>query len=64
MGEEPASAPVPAHELPLWKRLGRALVRTVWPVAGARDDPWLAQPDAPDPDLPRPRDERHADGGR
>ncbi len=40
--DERRTGPPPARELPLWKRLGRALTRAVWPIAGAKNDPWLA----------------------
>jgi hypothetical protein len=49
--------PRPAHELPWWRRIGRALTRAVWPIAGAKNDPWLADDSEFDPDMAHPHDE-------
>jgi hypothetical protein len=54
MDEEQPPGPPPARELPLWRRLGRALTRAVWPIAGAKNDPWLADDQDRDPDMARP----------
>ena len=55
--DERRTGPPPARELPLWKRLGRALTRAVWPIAGAKNDPWLADDAAFDPDMAHPEQE-------
>jgi hypothetical protein len=56
MDDEPHERPL-ARDLPLWKRIGRALQRSVWPIAGAKDDPWLRDGSEDDPDLARPEKE-------
>jgi hypothetical protein len=60
--DDERSGPPPAHELPLWRRLGRALARAVWPIAGAKHDPWLADDADRDPDMAHP--ERDVDAPR
>ena len=64
MDDESRSGPPPARELPFWKRIGRALARTVWPIAGAKNDPWLADDAALDPDMAHPEREAADEAAR
>jgi hypothetical protein len=62
--DERRSGPPPARELPLWKRLGRALARAVWPIAGAKNDPWLADDADLDPDMAHAERDAEAEAAR